>query len=143
MNNQLVCLEGTLHFNEEVKTQCISIIAFKTGQQITINRNRLTAGCTLFEEISQQISNAGKIFNQFNLIKMEEINDGSLFTDTVQVIYTFVSGPGSSNLLWQVSYACLISKDEIMNFTSVYPDEASMKREMNRLHHCVKNFILK
>ncbi|PHP91451.1 hypothetical protein CBF17_023095, partial [Pantoea agglomerans] len=135
MNNQLVCLEGTLQFNEEVKTQCISIIAFRTGQQITINRNRLTAGCTLIEEISQQISNASKILNQYNLIKMEEINDGSLFTETVQVISTFVPGPGSSNLLWQVSYACLISNDEIMSFSSIYPDESAMKNEMGRLHH--------
>lgn len=142
MDNRLVCVEGTLHFDEEVKIQSINIMMFKTGQQITINRNRLTAGYTLFEDVSQQMKNAEKIFNQFSLVKMEEINDGSLFTHAVQVIYNFLPAPGASNRLWQVTYACLISNDVIMNFTSVYPDEATMNNEASRLHHCVKNFIL-
>ena len=142
MNNHLACIEGTLHFDEEVKTQTINIVTFKTGQQITINRNRLSAGCTLFEDISQQMKNAEKIFNQFSLVKIEEINDGSLFTPAVQVIYNFLPAPGASNRLWQVTYACQIANDDIMNFTSVYPDEAIMKNEVSRLQYCAKNFIL-
>lgn len=142
MTNHLVCLEGTLHFDEDVKTQTINIISFRTGQQITINRSRLNAGCTLAEDLSHQINNAEKIYNQFNLVKMEEIKDGDCFTKTVEIIYNFLPAPGASNRIWQVSYACQISEVDILNFISVYPDETSMKNEMGRLHYCAKNFIL-
>ncbi|SFO51915.1 hypothetical protein SAMN05428971_4325 [Candidatus Pantoea varia] len=140
MNNTLLCVEGTLHFNEDVRTQYINIVMFKTGQQITINRSPIAAGRTLAEDISQQINNAEKILNNFKLIEMEEINNGDTFTDSIKVIYTFSPGPGTANRLWQVSYACQISEDKIINFTSVYPDEVSMENEINRLHHCVTNF---
>lgn len=142
MNNPLVCLEGTLYFDEDVKTQTINIVTFRTGQQITINRDRLPEGYTFAEHISRQINNAEKIFNQFNFMKMEEMNEGNLFADTIEVVYTFLSGPGAGKRVWQVTYACLISKDETINFTSIYPDESSMKNEIPRLQHCAKKFIL-
>lgn len=143
MNNRLVCLEGTLDFDEDVKAQTINILTFRTGQQITINRDHLPDGLTFAEHISQQIENAEKLFTQFNLVKMEEIYDGSFFADTIQVIYNFLSGQGASQRVWQVTYACLISKNETINFTSMYPDEASMKNEISRLLHCAKEFSLK
>jgi hypothetical protein len=137
-----VCLEGILYFDEEVKTQTINILTFRTGQQITINRDHVPAGYTFSEHISRQISNAEKVFNQFNFVKMEEMNGGNVFADTIQVIYTFMSGPGAGKRVWQVTYACLITKDETINFTSIYPDEASMKNEIIRLQHCAQKFIL-
>ncbi|CAM3696857.1 DcrB-related protein [Rahnella victoriana] len=142
MDNRLVCLEGMLYFDEEVRTQTINIVSFRTGQQITVNRDRLLPGRTFAEHISQQISNAEKIFNQFNFVKMDEMNEGNLFADTIQVIYTFLSGPGAGKRVWQVTYACLFSKDELINFTSIYPDEASMQNEISRLQHCARHFIL-
>lgn len=142
MNNTLVCLEGKIDFNEDVKTQTVNIITFKTGQQITINRDHLPAGCTFAEHISQQINNAEKIFNQFNLVKMDEINDGTFFADTIQIISSFLSGQGVGKRVWQVTYACRISENETLNFTSMYPDETSMKNETGRLRYCVEAFIL-
>lgn len=142
MNNSLVCLEGSVYFDEEVNAHTINIVAFRSGQQITVNRDRLNAGCTFYEHISRQLNNAEKSFNQFNLVKMEEVNDGSLFTDTIHIIYNFIATPGSEKSLWQVTYACLISNDEIMNFTSIYPDENIMMNESGRLLHCAKKFAL-
>ena len=142
MNNTLVCLEGKIDFNEDIKTQTVNIITFRTGQQITINRDHLPAERTFAEHISQQINNAEKIFNQFNLVKMDEIKDGTFFADTIQVIYSFLSGQGAGKRVWQVTYACQISESETLNFTSMYPDEASMKNEIGRLRHCAEAFIL-
>lgn len=140
MNNRLICLEGTLHFEEEIKTQTINMITFKNGQQITLNRDILPAGSTFFGNISQQIGNAERILNNFNLVKMDEVKDGTFFTDTIQLIYSFSAGPGSDKRVWQATYSCLISENEIINFGSMYPDETSMKNEMHRLHHCARNF---
>jgi len=142
MNNTLVCLEGTINFNEDVKIQTINILTFRTGQQITASRDVIPTDQTLAEHISQQITNAERIFNQFNLVKMDEVNDGTFFADTIQVIYSFLSGQGSNKRVWQVTYACRISDNETLNFTSMYPDEASMKNESGRLQHCAKSFIL-
>lgn len=142
MKNSLICLEGTLKFDEEVRTQTINVVAFRTGQQITINRDRLAEGQTLGENIALQVSNAEKIFNQFNLVKMEEVNDGHTFTKTFQVIYSFITGQGGSQRVWQVTYACLLADNVTINFTSIYPDEVSMKNEIHRLAHCVKSFTL-
>lgn len=140
MNNSLICVEGTLRFDEEIKTQTINMIMFKHGQQITVNRDTLPAGSTFFGHISQQIANAEKILNNFSLVKMDEVKDGTFFTDTLQTIYTFSPSPVTDNRIWQVTYSCLISANEIINFGSMYPDETSMKNEMHRLEHCVKNF---
>lgn len=142
MNNTLSCLEGNLRFDEAIKTQSINIVTFTTGQQITINRDRLPTGQTLAENITQQINNAEKVFNQFNLVKMEEVNDGSVFTDTIEVIYNFQPGQGAGNRIWQVTYACLISGSETINFISMYPDENAMRDEIHRLRHCIKSFDL-
>ncbi|PZL85310.1 hypothetical protein CKF42_17725 [Pantoea sp. ARC270] len=140
MQRCLKCLEGTIHFDEDVKTQTIDIIAFRSGQQITINRERLPAGKSLAENITMQINNAEKVFQQFNLVKMEDFTADSAFQETVEVIYNFVSNPGSGKRVWQVTYVCLNSESDIINFTSLYPDEISMKNEISRLRHCVKNF---
>ena len=140
MNNSLICVEGTLRFDEEIKTQTINMVMFKHGQQITVNRDTLPAGSTFFGHISQQIANAEKILNNFSLVKMDEVKDGTFFTDTLQTIYTFSPSPVTDNRIWQVTCSCLISANEIINFGSMYPDEASMKNEMHRLEHCVKNF---
>jgi len=142
MQHSLKCLEGTLHFNEEIKAQTINIVAFRTGQQITVNRDHLPAGKNLAEHITQQINNAEKIFPQFNLVKMEEVQDDSDFIEKMEVIYSFISGTGTNQRVWQVTYACLFSESEIINFTSIYPDEISMKNEIYRLRHCVNNFAL-
>lgn len=142
MNNSLICTEGTLHFDEEVRTQTVNIIFFKTGQQITINRDRLPAGQTLEENITVQINNAEKMLNQFNLIKMEKIYDNSAFSETLQVIYSFMTGNTPSKRVWQVTYSCLISENETMNFTSMYPDQTSMENEMSRLRYCIQSFTL-
>lgn len=142
MNNSLVCLEGTLSFDEEVKTQTVNIVTFRTGQQITVNRDQLPDGYTFAEHISRQIRNAEKVFNQFNFVKMEEMNEGNHFADTIQVVYTFLSGAAAGKRVWQVTYACLISKDETINFTSIYPDEDSMNNEIIRLQHCARHFTL-
>jgi len=140
MKNSLICLEGTLKFDEDVQTQTINVVGFRTGQQITVNRDRLAEGQTLAENIALQLSNAEKIFNQFNLVKMEELNDGSVFANTVLVIYNFISGQGGGQRVWQVTYACLMPDNTTINFTSMYPDETSLKNEMHRLAHCVKSF---
>ncbi|MGK3143607.1 DcrB-related protein [Pantoea sp. C2G6] len=142
MNNKFLCMEGSVIFDEEIRTQTVDVVAFNTGQQITINRDRLPEGLTFSDHISRQISNAEKIFNQFNFVKMEEMIGDDLFADTIEVIYTFLSAAGTGKRVWQVTYACLLSKDETINFTSLYPDEASMKKERARLQHCVKNFSL-
>lgn len=140
MNNRLVCLEGTVDFAEDIRTQSINIVSFSQGQQITINRDRLPEGRSFAEQMSQQIDNAQKVFNQFSFIKMDELNDGDLFAETIQIVFTFVSGNGQR--LWQVTFSSRLTEHDIINFISVYPDEASMEREIGRLKHCVKHFVL-
>ncbi|HDT6046472.1 TPA: hypothetical protein QHC14_004475, partial [Raoultella planticola] len=44
MTNRLVCLEGTVDFEEEIRNQAVNIISFHQGQQITINRDRMLPG---------------------------------------------------------------------------------------------------
>ncbi|AGO56786.1 DcrB-related protein [Serratia plymuthica] len=140
MDNTLVCLEGTLDFEEEIRNQAINIISFRQGQQITINRDRILVGHSFYEHMSLQISNAQKILNQFNFVKMDEVNDEHLFSETIQVIFTFVSEKGER--VWQVTFASLINKQDIMNFTCVYADRESMEREIGRLRRCVRKFVL-
>lgn len=140
MNNRLICLEGTLDFEEEIRTQSINIVSFRQGQQITINRDQLPAGRTFAQQMSLQLDNAQKIFNQFSFVKMDEMNEGDLFADTIQVIFTFITGNGQK--VWQVTFAACPGGKEIINFTSVYPDEESMKKEVCRLRHCVTHFVL-
>lgn len=138
MSNKLVCLEGMLDFSEETRMQHIDIISFSQGQNITINRDCLPLGQSLVNHVSQQMDNAQKVFNQFNLVKLDELNDASLTAETIQCIFNFNSGSGQR--FWQVTYSSLIAEGKIMNFTSVYPDEASMQKEVARLKHCVTNF---
>ncbi|THD51260.1 DUF1795 domain-containing protein [Enterobacteriaceae bacterium ML5] len=140
MNNRLICLEGTLDFEEEIRTQSINIISFRQGQQININRDKLLPGHTFASHMSLQLDNAQKIFNQFSFVKMDELNEGDLFTDTIQIIFTFITVNGQK--FWQVTFASCLNGNEIINFTSVYPDEESMKSEVWRLRHCVKSFDL-
>lgn len=73
---------------------------------------------------------------------MEEVNEGNVFDNTIQVVYSFLSGSGTGQRVWQVTFSCLHSKNELINFTSLYPDEQSMKNEIGRLQHCVSSFIL-
>ncbi|MEB7540283.1 DUF1795 domain-containing protein [Pantoea anthophila] len=143
MNHTLTCLEGTLNFDEEIKTQAIDIVTFRTGQQITINRDHLIEGQTLTENLILQLNKAEKIFNEFNLIKMEEINDNRNFINAVQVIYSFIPVKGAGQRVWQVTYACQISDTRMINFASLYPDEKSMENEMHRLAHCFEGFSLR
>lgn len=140
MNNRLICLEGTLDFEEEIHTQSINIISFRQGQQITINRDRLPAGRTFAQQISLQLDNAHNIFHQFSLVKMLEMNEDDLFADAIQIIFTFNTGNGQK--VWQVTFAVCLDGKEIINFTSVYPDEESMENEVWRLRHCITNFVL-
>lgn len=140
MNNRLICLEGTLDFEEEIRTQSINIVSFRQGQQITINRDPLPTGRTFAQQMSVQLDSAQKIFNQFSFVKMDEMNEGDLFADTIQVIFTFITGTGKK--VWQVTFAACLGGKEIINFTSVYPDEESMKNEVCRLRHCVTHFVL-
>lgn len=142
MDNRLVCLEGTLTFDEEIRYQTVNVISFRTGQQITVNRDRLPPERTFAEHISRQIDNAEKVFYQFNLVQMEEVNESNVFDKTIQVVYSFLSGSGTGQRVWQVTFSCLHSKNELINFTSLYPDEQSMKNEIGRLQHCVNSFIL-
>lgn len=140
MNNRLICLEGTLDFEEEIRTQSINIVSFRQGQQININRDKIMPGHTFASYMSLQLDNAQKIFNQFSFVKMDELNEGDLFTETIQIIFTFITGNGQK--VWQVTFVSCINGDEIINFTCVYPDEESMKNEMPRLRHCVTHFVL-
>lgn len=140
MNNRLICLEGTLDFEEEIRTQSINIVSFRQGQQITINRDQLPAGRTFAQQMSLQLDNAQKIFNQFSFVKMDEMNEDDLFADTIQVIFTFITSNGQK--VWQVTFAACLGGREIINFTSVYPDEESMENEVWRLRHCVTHFVL-
>ncbi|MFU2316235.1 DcrB-related protein [Rahnella sp. PCH160] len=140
MNNRLICLEGTLDFEEEIRTQSINIVSFRQGQQININRDKLMPGHTLASHMSSQLDSAQKIFNQFSFVKMDELNEGDLFADTIQVIFTFITGNGQK--VWQVTFASCLNENKIINFTSVYPDEESMNNEICRLRHCVKHFVL-
>ncbi len=71
---------------------------------------------------------------------MEEWKDDDVFGETIEIIFTFVSASGQR--VWQVTLASCIAGQDIINFTSVYPDKGSMEREIVRLHHCVKRFIL-
>lgn len=140
MTNRLICLEGTIDFEEEIRNQAVNIISFRQGQQITVNRDRLLPGQSLAEQISLQLDNARKIFNQFDLVKMEEFKDDDVFAETIEVIFTFISGSGQR--VWQVTLASCIAGQDIINFIGVYPDKESMDREMDRLHCCVKRFVL-
>ncbi|MGC6389840.1 DcrB-related protein [Ewingella sp. S1.OA.A_B6] len=142
MNNRLICLEGTLDFEEEIRAQNINVVSFRQGQQITINRDKLLPGRTFAEHMTLQITNAEKIFNQFNFVKMDELNEGDLFSETILVIFNFVAGQGVGNKMWQVTFSSRLPKDNIITFTSVYTDEESMQREIGRLKHCVKHFVL-
>ena len=140
MVNRLVCLEGTVDYEEEIRNQAVNIISFHQGQQITINRDRMLPGRSFAEQISLQLDNAQKIFKQFNFVKMEEWKDDDVFGETIEIIFTFVSASGQR--VWQVTLASCIAGQDIINFTSVYPDKGSMEREIVRLHRCVKRFIL-
>jgi len=142
MKNHLACLEGKVSFNEDVNVQNLDFIKFRTGQQISVSRDRLPEGNTFHDHISQKLSNAHKVFNRFNLVKMEKFAEQTPFTDVIHIIYNFSSGPAAEQRAWQVTYACLFANDKIMNFTSVYSDEEAMKNESNRLYHCVTNFIM-
>jgi len=142
MKNTLACLEGSIQFNEDVQAQTVNVISFRTGQQITINRDRLAEGSVFYEHISQQIDGAAKVFNHFNLVKMDKMHEGSPFTETLHIVYNFLPSPGATQRFWQVTYACLLPNNEIMNFTTLYPDENSMNNESGRLQHCVKSFLL-
>jgi len=140
MKNCLVCLEGQLDFTEEVRTQTINIISFLQGQVITVNRDPISPGCNLTEHMSSQIDRAKNAFNQFDLLKMEKISGNAAFLETTETVFTFISGAGQK--VWQVSLTALVTEQEIINFTSIYPDEDSMRREIKRLHYCVENFRL-
>ena len=140
MNNRLVCLEGTLDFSEEIRVQNINIVSFSQGQHISITRDHLPSGQSLTEKISQQMDNAQNIFNHFNLVKIDELNEDNSMAETIQIIFNFSSGSGQR--LWQVSFASRIAEQEIINFTSVYPDEGSMQKEMGRLKHCIRHFAV-
>lgn len=140
MNNRLICMEGTLDFEEEIRTQSINIVSFRQGQPININRDKLLPSHTFASHMLLQLDNAKKIFNQFSFLKMDELNESDLFADTIQIIFTFVTGNGQK--VWQVTFSSCLNDNEIINFTSVYPDEESMKKEMLRLRHCVKHFVL-
>lgn len=141
MNNSLICLEGNVSFEEEVNVQSLDLIKFKSGQQISVSRERFSEDRNFHDHISQQLSNANNFFSQFNLVRMEKFTDSNAFSEAFHIIYTFSAGTAPEKRAWQVTYACLL-KDKIINFTSVYPDEESMNKESGRLHHCVKNFSL-
>lgn len=140
MCNRLICQEGTLDFDEEIRTQSINIVSFRQGQQININRDKLLQGHTFASHMSLQIDNAQKMFNQFSFVKMDELHGDDLFAETIQVIFTFI--PGNGRKVWQVTFASCLDGKEIINFTSVYPDEESMRKEVCRLRHCVTRFVL-
>lgn len=140
MNNRLICLEGTLDFKEEIRTQSINIVSFRQGQQITISHERLPAGRTFAQQLSVQLDAAQKDFNQFSFVKMDELNQGDMFADTIQIIFTFITGTGQK--VWQVTFASCLNGNEIINFTSVYPDKESMRKEISRLRHCVTHFVV-
>lgn len=140
MNNRLTCLEGTLDFEEEIRTQSINIIAFRQGQVININRDKLLPGQTFSAHMSLQLDKAQKIFNQFSFVKMDEFRGDAFFAETIQIIFTF--NAGNDKKVWQVTFATCSNGSEIMNFTSVYPDEESMHSEISRLWHCVQHFVL-
>lgn len=140
MNNRLICLEGILDFEEEIRVQTINIISFNQGQPININRDSMPSGHTFSSYMSQQLDNAQKIFNQFNFVKMEEVNERDLFAVTIQIVFTFTTGNGQR--VWQVTFASCLEDNTIMNFTSVYPDEESMIKQIDRLRNCVKKFKL-
>lgn len=69
MTNRLVCLEGTVDFEEEIRNQAVNIISFHQGQQITINRDRMLPGRSFAEQISLQLDNAQKYLNNLILLK--------------------------------------------------------------------------
>lgn len=140
MNNRLVCLEGTIDFEEEVRTQTVNIVSFIQGQHISITRDHLPSGQSLAEQMSQKMDNAQKVFKQFNLVKMEKLNDADLMAETIQIIFNFMSPNGQR--LWQVTFSSRIADQQIMNFISIYPDEDSMQKEVGRLKHCIQNFVI-
>ena len=140
MSNHLVCLEGTVDFEEEIRNQAVNIISFRHGQQITINRDRMMPGWSFAEQMSLQLDNAQKIFKQFNFVKMDKWQCYDAFGETIEVVFTFVSASGQR--VWQVTFASCIAGQDIINFTSVYPDKESMENEIGRLQRCVKRFIL-
>jgi hypothetical protein len=90
--------------------------------------------------MSLQLDNAQKIFKQFNFVKMDKWQGDDAFGETIEVVFTFVSASGQR--VWQVTFASCIAGQDIINFTSVYPDKESMENEIGRLQRCVKRFIL-
>jgi hypothetical protein len=85
-------------------------------------------GWSFAEQMSLQLDNAQKIFKQFNFVKMDKWQGDDAFGETIEVVFTFVSASGQR--VWQVTLASCIAGQDIINFTSVYPDKRAWKMKL-------------
>ena len=138
MNNRLDCVEGSVDFNEEIRSQCINIVFFRNGQKINVNREIIATGSDFKQHVTLQVENAAKYLYQFQLISHITPDMPYQFLAVAQLTFSFISGPGQR--VWQVTNICHLSGTDVINFTGVYPSEEVMEREVEKLNHCVKAF---
>ncbi|WP_435928708.1 DcrB-related protein [Dryocola sp. BD613] len=138
MTQICICSEGILHLPVDAKSQTLNIITLASGQAVNISRDYPVSGMDFEQYLQGQLKILASKCKNYQQLSLLAADPTAVFSKVVMLTFSFM--PVESITCWQYIVLAERVPGNIMLFSSLFKDKASLDAGSIQLNSLFENF---